>query len=95
LPHGDWIVKECLLLYVVKNSCINIHHLAFKYVKAMKDVAWNYKRPDDDDDRILAYKNNFNVGYDENSINESGETYLQNITSSKRHCTIFTASQEV
>lgn len=49
----------------------------------MKDVAWNYKRPADDDDRILAYKNNFNVGYDENSINESGETYLQNITSSK------------
>jgi len=38
----------------------------------MKDVAWNYKRPADGDvdDRILAYKNNFNVGYDENSINE-------------------------
>jgi len=59
----------------------------------MKDVAWNYKRPadddDDSDDRILAYKNNFNVGYDENSISESGETYLQNITSTKRHCTIW------
>jgi hypothetical protein len=39
----------------------------------MKDAAWNYKRPadgDDDDDRIMAKKNNFNVGYDENSINE-------------------------
>ena len=39
----------------------------------MKGVAWNYKRPadgDESDDRILAFKNNFNVSYDENSINE-------------------------
>jgi hypothetical protein len=42
----------------------------------MKDVAWNYKRPDDED-RILAYKNNFNVGYDENSVNESDETFTK------------------
>lgn len=65
----------------------------------MKDVAWNCERraaaAADDDDSMLAYKNSFNVGYDENSVNESGETYLQNIASSKRHCTTFTASQEV
>jgi hypothetical protein len=85
-------------LILVKNRCLNIHHPACRYVKDMKEVAWNYKSPaddDDDNDRIVAYKNNFNVVYDKNSINESGETYLQNITSSKRHCTIFTASQEV
>jgi hypothetical protein len=66
LPHGDWIV-------CCKNRCINIHHLAFKYDKVMKDIAWNYKRPandGDNGDRILGYKNNFNVGYDENSTNE-------------------------